>query len=140
MALICDTGILYGALDAADDDHTACSSVLKEASEPIVIPSPVLVEVDWLSSSRLQPEAFDLLLSDIDDGTLGVIDLLPAEYKRVQQLCHQYRDLPLGFVDAAVVAVTERLGEPKLATLDCLHFTIVRPRHVRSLELLPDLT
>jgi hypothetical protein len=29
-----------------------------------------------------------------------------------------YADLKVGFVDCAVLAVTERLGEPKLATLD----------------------
>jgi hypothetical protein len=33
--------------------------------------------------------------------------------------------------------VTERLGEPKLATLDHRHFRVLRPRHVDALELLP---
>ena len=45
--------------------------------------------------------------------------------------------LPVGFVDAAVLTVVERLGEPKLATLDRRHFTLMRPRHVEALELLP---
>ena len=45
-------------------------------------------------------------------------------------------DLRIGFVDAAVLAVTERLGEPKLATLD-RPFTLMKPRHVDELELLP---
>ena len=43
----------------------------------------------------------------------------------------------IGFVDAAVLAVTERLGEPKLATLDHRHFGTLRPRHVDALRLLP---
>jgi uncharacterized protein len=43
----------------------------------------------------------------------------------------------VGFVDAAVPAIVERLGEPKLATLDRRHFSIMRPRHVDALELLP---
>jgi hypothetical protein len=41
------------------------------------------------------------------------------------------------YVDAAVLAILERLGEPKLATLDRKHFTAMRPRHVDALELLP---
>jgi predicted nucleic acid-binding protein len=45
--------------------------------------------------------------------------------------------LSLGFVDAAVVAVVERLGERKLATLDHRHFGSVRPRHADALTLLP---
>jgi hypothetical protein len=46
-------------------------------------------------------------------------------------------DLGLGFVDPAVLAVTERFREPKLATLDHRHFSVVRPGHANALELLP---
>jgi hypothetical protein len=41
-------------------------------------------------------------------------------------------------VDAAVVALVERLNEPKLATLDQRHFGLLRPRHVDVLRLLPE--
>ena len=41
------------------------------------------------------------------------------------------------FVDAAIVAIVERLGERKLATLDHRPFGTIRPRHVDTLELLP---
>lgn len=33
--------------------------------------------------------------------------------------------------------LVERLGEPRLATLDHRHFDVMRPRHVKALELLP---
>jgi hypothetical protein len=48
-----------------------------------------------------------------------------------------YADADFGFVDAAVLAVVERFGEKKLATLDERHFRTVRPRHVDALRLLP---
>jgi hypothetical protein len=41
-------------------------------------------------------------------------------------------------VDAAVMAIVERLNEPKLATLDHRHFAMIRPRHVDALQLLPE--
>jgi predicted nucleic acid-binding protein len=44
----------------------------------------------------------------------------------------------LGFVDCAVLAVVERLGEAKLATLDHRHFAAVRPAHRKALTLLPE--
>jgi len=47
-------------------------------------------------------------------------------------------DSDIGFVDAAVLAITERLNEPKVATLDHRHFSMMRPRHVEALRLLPD--
>jgi hypothetical protein len=37
-----------------------------------------------------------------------------------------------------VLAIVERLNEPKLATLDHRHFRMLRPRHVDSLILLPE--
>jgi len=55
----------------------------------------------------------------------------------VEELLDIYADLRVGFVDAAVLAVTERLRETKLATLDHRHFSVMRPRHVDALELLP---
>jgi predicted nucleic acid-binding protein len=55
----------------------------------------------------------------------------------VRELCRRYEDLPLGLADAAVIAIAERLGERSIATLDHRHFSVVRPRHVRSLSLLP---
>ena len=48
-----------------------------------------------------------------------------------------YRDLPLGPVDATVIAATEILGVPKVATLDHRHFSVVRPAHTKALAILP---
>ena len=79
------------------------------------------------------------LLEDIVSGTLQVEDLLPEDYARAAELCEQYADARVGFVDAAVLSVVERLREPKLATLDHRHFGLLRPRHVEALELVPAL-
>jgi predicted nucleic acid-binding protein len=76
-------------------------------------------------------------LDDIGQGAYRVEELTETDYRRVRKLTDRYADLDLGFVDAAVLAVVERLGELKLATLDHRHFTVVRPRHADGLELLP---
>jgi hypothetical protein len=36
-----------------------------------------------------------------------------------------------------VLALVERLGEDKLATLDHRHFAMLRPAHTQGLRLLP---
>ena len=77
------------------------------------------------------------MLDQVRSGALVVENLVAADYERVDELLHTYADLKVGFVDATVLAVTERLGEPKLATLDHRHFATMRPRHVEALELLP---
>ncbi|GAA5767182.1 hypothetical protein Aros01_03684 [Streptosporangium roseum] len=56
----------------------------------------------------------------------------------MSELVEVYADLPLGVVDASVIAVAERLGLTEVATLDRRHFTVVRPRHVDAFTLLPE--
>jgi uncharacterized protein len=137
MALILDTGPLYAALDRDDADHASCRRLLESASEPLFVPAPVLVEVEHWTHRRLGTGAWLALLDDIDAGAFTVEDLTATDYRRVRELCDQYADADIGFVDAAVLAVTERLAEPKLATLDRRHFGTLRPRHVDALVLLP---
>jgi predicted nucleic acid-binding protein len=48
-----------------------------------------------------------------------------------------YADLPLGAVDASVVAIAERLGVKEIATLDRRHFSVVRPRHAEAFSIVP---
>lgn len=124
-------------MDRSDADHERCAALVEGAREPIVIPAPVMVEIDWLSGRRLLPDAFLSLLEDIRDKRLVVEDMRIDDYERSRELIDRYRDLPLGFVDAAVLSIVERLGEAKLATLDRRHFAELRPRHVPALRLLP---
>jgi predicted nucleic acid-binding protein len=77
------------------------------------------------------------VLEEIRSGALVVEDLTTADYQRVDQLMGVYADLRVGFVDCAVLAIVERLGEPKVATLDHRHFATMRPNHVEALALLP---
>lgn len=137
MALILDTGPLYASLDRSDAAHTACRALIESSTEALVVPAPVLVEVDYWIHQRLHPGALVALLADIEAGAYVVADLERTDYTRVKELCDRYADADVGFVDAAVVAVVERLNEPKLATLDQRHFRTMRPRHVDALELLP---
>lgn len=137
MALICDTGPLYAAMDIADQDHDACARLLEASNEQVLVPSPVVVELDWLAGQRLGPDAFLSFLADAQEGRIEVINLETQDYERIRELLERYRNLALGFVDAAVLAIVERRAEPKLATLDRRHFTVVRPRHVPSLRLVP---
>lgn len=138
MALILDTGPLYASLDRSDADHRACRHLIEEATEPLIVPSPVLVEVDYWIHTRLHAGVFLALLDDIAAGAYTIADPRAEDYRRIRDLCDRYADADIGFVDAAVMAIVERLNETKLATLDHRHFGLLRPRHVDALHLLPE--
>ncbi len=138
MALILDTGPLYASLDRNDADHAACKTLIEQAEEPLVIPAPVLVEVDYWVHMRMHPGVFLALLDDIVAGAYRVEELQTEDYRRIRQICDRYADADVGFTDAAVLAIVERLDEQKLATLDHRHFRVLRPRHVETLQLLPE--
>ena len=88
---------------------------------------------------RLRPEVLTAFLRNIAAGDYVIVNLLREDYVRAAEICERYADARIGFVDAAVLSVVERLGERKLATLDHRHFGLLRPRHVEALELLPRL-
>lgn len=102
-----------------------------------MVPAPVLVEVDHFLSRAFGPAAFPAFLDRGLAGAFDVESVWEEDYRRAVELCRAYEDLGVGFVDAAVLAIVERLREPKLATLDRRHFSVMRPRHVEALELLP---
>ncbi len=137
MALICDTGPLLAALDAADPDHDRCASLLTDADEDLVVPALVLGELDYWCSRRLPPEAWLIFLDDLLAGVYRVEAPTGVDLARCRDLQARYADLALGIVDASVVALAERLGESKVATLDQRHFRAVRPAHLEALELQP---
>jgi uncharacterized protein len=137
MALVLDTSVLLAALDSADPDHGRCAELIGETSENLVVPALVLSELACWCQERLTVEIWLAFLEDVLAGAYGVESPTHGDLERCAELQRSYADLKVGVVDASVLAVVERLGEPKLATLDHRHFPTMRPRHVEALELLP---
>jgi predicted nucleic acid-binding protein len=135
--LVLDTSPLLAALDAADPDHKRCAKLLNETHEDLVVPGLVLAELDYWCHQRLSVDAWLTFLEDLLSGAYRLELTTMADLTRCRDLQAQYRDQSLGVVDASVLALVERLGETKLATLDHRHFALLRPGHVEALELLP---
>jgi uncharacterized protein len=137
VALVLDTGPLLAAFDAADRDHDRCAGLLTEAAEDLVVPTLVLGELDYWCAERLNPAVWLAFLDDLLAGAYRVESPTGADWVRCRALQEQYADLAVGVVDASVLALVERLGEDKLATLDHRHFSVIRPAHTEALRLLP---
>ncbi len=104
---------------------------------PLIVPHLVITEVAYFIATRLTPETEVRFLADLASGAFAVEPVQPGDWLRIAELVWTYRDLPLGTVDASVVATGERLGITEVATLDRRHFTVVRPSHTAAFDLLP---
>lgn len=87
--------------------------------------------------ARLGVDAEVRFLGDLAAGNLIAEPVIASDWLRIAELVAQYDDLPLGAVDASVVAAAERLGAREVATLDRRHFGVVRPSHIDAFALLP---
>jgi predicted nucleic acid-binding protein len=103
---------------------------------PLLVPTLVITEVTYLLGTRLGADAEVRFLGDLAAGNLIPEPVAAADWMRIAELVARYRNLPLGTVDASVIAAAERLGVTEIATLDRRHFTIVRS-HLGPLTLLP---
>lgn len=139
---IVDTGPLVALVDADDAHHLACRKWYDSISpKDLVIPAPVIAEACYLIGKYLGARMESGFLLDLSRRAYGTVTAVtPEDLSRMSMLVGIYENLPLGGTDACVVAVAERLGTVKIATIDRRHFSVVRPAHASGFELYPDLT
>ncbi len=112
--------------------------MVEAVGEDLVVPAPVLVEVDYWTLKLLGHGAWEIFVDDVATGAYRVEQVTPEDLVRAAELERKYANLDLGLVDASVLALCERLGETKLATLDRRDFGAVQPTHCKRLRLLPE--
>lgn len=133
--ILVDTGPLYALVDRADRHHLASLELLSDHPGPLVVPVLVVTESTYLIGSRLGADAEVRFLGDVAAGRFVIEQVDPHDWLRIAELVHHYRDLPLGTVDASVVAIAERLDIAEIATVDRRDFATVRPSHVNAFDL-----
>lgn len=135
MTLLLDTGPLIAAIDRTDKHHARCAALLESTTGSLLVPTTVVVEVCWLLEDR--PDIESAFLASVAAGEFEHVTITTVDLARMGELVSTYADMPLGGVDASVIAIAERLKLTDVATLDRRHFTVVRPTHTATLTLLP---
>ncbi|MGH9021571.1 MAG: type II toxin-antitoxin system VapC family toxin [Acidimicrobiia bacterium] len=135
--LLVDTGVLVATADRSDPDHQACLTLLEEDEGPLVTTAMVIAEAAYLIHRQLGALGEAALYTSITDGALRIESLRLEDWSRIGELVTTYADLSLGGTDASLLAIAERLGVERIATLDRRHFAVVRPGHVEALILVP---
>jgi len=131
-ALLCDTGALLDYLSAGAPDHAAFRGAI-DSARARYIPGLVLAEVDYFL--RNERKAMAALMRDLARGAFTYAAPTLGSLARAMEIDRQYADLGLGLVDASIVALAEEVGIVRLATRDVRHFSAVRLRGGKRMEL-----
>lgn len=137
MTILADTGALYALADADDRWHPRVVEWWRGNVAPILVPVTVLPEVTYLLQTRIGPAAEEAFVRAVAEGEFTTEPLEQEDVVRAADLLDRYADLPLGFVDATIAAMAERLGSRTLLTTDRRHFSVVKPRTARTYTLVP---
>jgi predicted nucleic acid-binding protein len=133
--LLLDTGSFVALADRSERRHADCVAVLEGWSGRIVTTEAVLTETLHLVGPRWQPQK--VCLEFLLRGAFLMVPSSQASLKRVSVLMEKYRDVPMDYADATLVALGEELGTDLVFTLDRRGFSAYRLNQRRSFKLVP---
>jgi uncharacterized protein len=116
--IVVDTGPIVAAADADDHDHARCVDMFKAARRPWLVPQPVLAEVCYLLERERGSRVEAAFLRSFGKREFELVPLMVEDTDRMADLVETYASLPLGGVDASVIAIAERLNLATIATLN----------------------
>ncbi|MBI3682898.1 MAG: PIN domain-containing protein [Acidobacteria bacterium] len=137
MGLVADTSAIVAAYDADDRHHLAVRTVLESESGPIVVPSVILAEIDYMLRRFLGIDAELDFLAALQSGSFTVEPFTIEDLTRSLSLIERHRSADLGLADAAVAAIAERLRIRRILTLDERDFRMMRTRRGEPFVILP---
>ncbi len=135
MKILLDTGPWVALIDRSEARHQECVSWLKGYNGDIFSSEAVLTEVLYLLnfSFQAQQAALEFVLA-------GVVVLVPSDVeslKTVTRLMKKYRDFPMDFADATLLAAAFDLVIDHIATFDKKHFGAYSLGNKKHFEIVP---
>jgi len=135
VVILADTSGIVALLDRDDRHHLAVRDSIKTAR--IGIPVTTLPEVDYMVTQYLGEAVARAFVHDVLQGAFSLMSIEMQDLRRTYELMSQYSDVPIGLVDASIVALAERHHVSTILTLDRQHFSLFQPIGIPYLELLP---
>jgi predicted nucleic acid-binding protein len=133
--LLLDTGAFVALVDRSEAAHDQCVAALESWTGTIVTTEAVLTETLYLVGPewKAQKVALEFVLR-------GAFQLFPSSHasmSRVAGLMEKYRNVPMDFADATLVALAEELETDAVFTLDRRGFSVYRFGRRKAFQLLP---
>jgi predicted nucleic acid-binding protein len=133
--LLLDTGAFVALIDRNEKRHADCVAALEEWRGTIVTTEAVLTETLYLVGPqwRAQKVCLEFLLR----GAFLLVPQSPGSLKRTAVLMEKYRNVPMDYAEATLVALGEELGTDMVFTLDRRGFSTYRLHQRRAFQLVP---
>ena len=133
--ILVDTGPLVAVIRPDDQYHERCTAALALLHEPMLTVWPAITEAMYFLNFSV--DAQEALWEIIERGTVRVTDLDADDCARMRYLMRKYRDLPMDFADAGLVALAERERVHRIFTTDQRGFSIYKPAGMKRFEIIP---
>ena len=133
--VIMDTGIIYALSDKQDAWHKRSVDFVRGFDGKLIIPSSVIPEACYLLNRYLGQSAEKKFISSLAKREITIEHFNISDLTRCIELLGDYECLNIGFVDASLIDISERLKISKILTTDRRHFSIIKPNHCNSFYL-----
>jgi predicted nucleic acid-binding protein len=135
--ILTDSGPLVALLDRRDPHHTRCHDAARGFPRGGMLTTlPCLTEAMYMLGQVGGHRSQSLLWTLRSRGDLVLHAMTDAEIDRAEILMEKFRDSPMDFGDASLVAVAEARGMRQVFTLD-RHFWGYRLADGSALEPVP---
>ncbi len=133
--LLLDTGAFVALVDRSERSHAACVAVLEQWRGAVVTTEAVLTETLYLLGPPWRSQK--ICLQFFERGAFLLVPSSQASLKRVSILMERYRNVPMDFADATLVALAEELQTDSVFTLDHRGFSVYRLNQRKPFRMVP---
>lgn len=114
--LLVDSGVIIAFYSRHDRYHQQVTDFFGSCTSQLITTVGCITEIMWLLAPYTKVQ--NQFLSAVVKGVFITENLTIEDYQRIQELNLTYQDLPGDFADLSLVAISERLNIPEIATLD----------------------
>jgi uncharacterized protein len=133
--ILLDTGAFVALVDRSERMHADCVAVLEKWTGAVVTTEAVVTETLYLVGP--QWTAQKVCLEFFLRGAFHLVPSSQASLRRVAVLMEKYRNVPMDFADATLVALGEELETDLVFTLDRSGFSTYRLNRRKPFRLFP---
>ncbi|MDZ7836890.1 MAG: PIN domain-containing protein [Actinomycetota bacterium] len=136
MQVILDTSAIIALVDKSSSSHLPVKEYIMTHECSYVIPSPAVPEICYMLNSRFGSYVELQFIQQVADSVFYLEPVSYMDILRIGEILNHYSQMDIGYVDAAIIAIAERLNVNKLITLDKKHFSVVVPKNFEGFDLL----